>query len=308
MKKVIIALAISIVLLLSAKPSDAQTMECRESIKIFTSGTASLNYFDCGSGEPIILVHGSLGSMNGFDAQLPTLAQDFRVISYSRRYHPPNEPPKEGDVYSMQQHVDDLVHLIDELELAPVRLVGHSFGAYISLTLAVQHPHLVRSLVLAEPPVFSLLSRTAFGQAIIESFQRRVMIPSKHAFEQGDMEGGLRIFVDGITHPGSFDSMPEDVRNSFIQHIGPEFRLEMLTEPEEYMIPLTCEALENLEIPTLLMTGEMTSIGFVLLITGEIERCMDGEFYVMVPEADHGALSGNAVFFDDTYLSFLQEK
>ena len=115
--------SIVLILLLSANPSRAQTNECGESIKTFSAESAALNYFECGQGEPVILVHGSLGTMNGFDAQLPTLVQDFRVISYSRRYHPPNEPPKEGDVYSMQQHVDDLVNLINELELAPVRLV-----------------------------------------------------------------------------------------------------------------------------------------------------------------------------------------
>ena len=305
--KEISMLSVVLALLLTAKTSIAQTTECAQSIKTFNTDMGMLNYFDCGSGEPIVLVHGSLGSMNGFDGQLERLTQDFRVISYSRRYHPPNEPPQEGDVYSMQQHIDDLVHLIEELEVAPVRLVGHSFGAYISLTLAVQHPHLVRSLVLAEPPVLPLLSRTAIGQATLESFQRGVLIPSKQAFEQGDTQEGLKIFIDGISHPGFFDSVPEDVRKSLIQYIGPEFRLEMLTEPDVYMIPLTCEALEDLEIPTLLMTGEMTKIAFVLLITVELERCLEGESYVMVPEADHGALSGNAVFFNDTYVSFLKE-
>ena len=106
---------------------------------------------------------------------------------------------------------------------------------------------------------------------------------------------GLKLFIDGVTQPGSFDRIPEDARNSLIQNIGPEFRLEMLTEPDEYMIPITCEALEKMDIPTLLITGE-TSPAFFLLITGEIERCIDGESYVMVPEVGHGALAGNSVF------------
>ena len=207
----------------------------------------------------------------------------------------------------MQQHVDDLVNLINKLEVGPVRLVGHSFGAYISLVLAEQNPQLVRSLVLAEPPVLPLLSRTAVGHATLESFQKRVLIPSRAAFEQGDIELGLELFIDGVTKPGDFDKIPENAKNGLVQYVGPEFQLEMLTEPAEYMIPLSCDALEKLEIPTLLITGE-TSPAFFLLITAEIERCMNEETYVMVPEADHGALAGNSVFFNDVYLSFLYDK
>ena len=58
--------------------------------------------------------------------------------------------------------------------------------------LAVQNPHLVRSLVLAEPPVLPLLSRTAVGHATLESFQQRVIIPSRNAFEQGDAQNGTK--------------------------------------------------------------------------------------------------------------------
>ena len=47
----------------------------------------------------------------------------------------------------------DLAALIKALKLKHVNLVGTSMGAATALTMAVEYPKLVRSLVLAEPPL-----------------------------------------------------------------------------------------------------------------------------------------------------------
>ena len=57
----------------------------------------------------------------------------------------------------MIKQVDDLQALIRSLDAAPAHLVGHSYGAFLCLLLAIREPHLVRTLTLAEPPVTTLL-------------------------------------------------------------------------------------------------------------------------------------------------------
>src|SRR5688572_13285774 len=120
-----------------------------------TINGAVLEYQDHGGGDPVVLVHGSASDYRSWNAQMP-LSGRFRVISYSRRFHWPNEPIREGYDYSMTQHVADLGALLAALSAAPAHLVGHSYGAFVCLLLALREPHLVQTLVLAEPPVVTL--------------------------------------------------------------------------------------------------------------------------------------------------------
>ena len=45
---------------------------------------------ECGTGEPLVFVHGGLGYLRTFHRQVQTFAAHFRVIAYSRRLSPPN--------------------------------------------------------------------------------------------------------------------------------------------------------------------------------------------------------------------------
>ena len=43
-----------------------------------------------------------------------------------------------------------------------------------------------------------------------------------------------------------------------------------------------------------------------LLVTAELERCLEGERQVMVPDAGHGMFGQNATFFNQAVMAFLQ--
>ena len=268
---------------------------------------ATLHYFECGEGEPIVFVHGTLGDLNVFRPQAQTFATRFRVISYSRRYHPPNAPPRAQDVYALRAHVADLGALVKKLKATPAHLVASSYGAYIALALAVDHPELVRSLVLGEPPVLPLLSRTAVGEATRQSWLRRVVEPSRKAFESGNLEEGHRQFLNGVCGTACFDNVPQSVRTELVEKLAPELRAEMMTETAALMPPLDCGDLEKLKRPTLLVTGERSPAMF-LLITAELEGCLEGESQVMVPNAGHGMHGDNPTFYNQAVMAFLQRR
>jgi len=88
---------------------------------------------------------------------------------------------------------------------------------------------------------------------------------------------------------------------------APEFRSEMLTEPSRYFPPLACDALGRLKRPILLVSGER-SPAVLLLVTGELERCLEGESHVMVPDAGHGMHADNPAFYNQAVLSFLRRQ
>jgi pimeloyl-ACP methyl ester carboxylesterase len=197
--------------------------------------------------------------------------------------------------------------LITQLNASPAHLVANSYGAYIALALALDSPLLVRSLVLGEPPVFPLLSRTTVGEAAGESWGRRVIGPSREGFESGDLEAGLRPFFDAILGTGFFDRLPSSARSELVKKQAPELRSQFATERSAYMPSLGCESLGKLGRPTLLVTGERSPAVF-LLITAELERCLEGESHVMVPEAGHTPQKENAAFYNQAVVTFLQRR
>jgi len=166
------------------------------------------DYEQRGSGEPLVLVHGSASDYRTWEAQQDAFGQRFRTIRYSRRYHWPNEQIPEGADYSMREHVDDLEGLLRELDAAPAHLVGHSYGALVCLLLAMRAPKLVRTLVLAEPPAITLfvssqpqpqellkllLTRPRTALDILK-FGSQGVAPATKAIERGDREAALQAF------------------------------------------------------------------------------------------------------------------
>jgi pimeloyl-ACP methyl ester carboxylesterase len=119
-----------------------------------------LYFVEKGVGQPIVLIHGSLSDFRDWQFQIDKFAQAYHVISYSRRYAYPNQwIGNGGDDNTIPNNVVDLVELIiKRLSLGPAHIIGHSYGAFIALYLAFEHPDLVKKLVLGEPPVISLLT------------------------------------------------------------------------------------------------------------------------------------------------------
>src|SRR5215210_4932797 len=107
-----------------------------------------LHYIEEGRGEPLILLHGGQGDYRSWEPQIKAFSRQYRVISYSRRYHYPNSNPLIAENHSAYVEADDLAAFVRKLKLRRVHLVGTSIGAFTALMLAVKHPEMVRSLVL----------------------------------------------------------------------------------------------------------------------------------------------------------------
>ena len=121
---------------------------------------ASLEYSEEGHGEPLVFVHGSDSDYRTWHHQKESFSRFFRSIVYSRRYHWPNDEISEGTDYSMIEHVKDLQALLQSLNIPPVHPVGHSYGAFLSLVLAIRKPNLISTIVLSEPKVITLFVST----------------------------------------------------------------------------------------------------------------------------------------------------
>jgi pimeloyl-ACP methyl ester carboxylesterase len=115
------------------------------------TATANVNgttiaYSEQGSGPPMILLHGGLGSGATWQPVATRLADRFRVITPDSRGHGRSRNP--GGALSYSLLADDVAGLITELELDHPVVAGWSDGGQIALELAVRHPQAAAALVI----------------------------------------------------------------------------------------------------------------------------------------------------------------
>jgi pimeloyl-ACP methyl ester carboxylesterase len=106
----------------------------------------NLYYETHGSGRPLILLHGGLGSGEMFGPVLPLLAERRQVVAVDLQGH--------GRTADIDRPIDvrlmagDIAALIDHLRLATPDVVGYSLGGGVALQTAAQYPTKVRRLVM----------------------------------------------------------------------------------------------------------------------------------------------------------------
>jgi pimeloyl-ACP methyl ester carboxylesterase len=105
------ALLASSLLLLSSEQAFGQGPR---STKVMV-GDVELHYIEQGQGQVVILLHGGQGDYRAWPSLIEALAPRYRVISYSRRYHWPNENPLIVTNHSALVDADDLAGLIATL-------------------------------------------------------------------------------------------------------------------------------------------------------------------------------------------------
>jgi len=108
-----------------------------------------LHYQEAGDGPPLVLVHGSAVDGGTWDAVVPALAREHRVITYDRRgYGRSAHKP----VRDHRLHAADLVAVLEQVAARPATVIGWSSGGNVALAAATRHPGLFSSLVIVEAP------------------------------------------------------------------------------------------------------------------------------------------------------------
>ena len=194
-----------------------------------------------GTGAPLVIVHGAWTDHTAFDAVVEPLSRSFTVIRYDRRGHSRSEyrgpAPRRRDE-------DDLAELIELLGLGAVHLLGTSYGGCIALGLATRRPDLVRSVLAHEPPVLGLVP-DADAQALVARVQEQLAA--------GDVAGGTRrFFEEGVLGPGSWDRLPETLRNAAMGNA--QTFIDLREDPDWATLDL--DALSRLRRPVMITIGE----------------------------------------------------
>ena len=100
-----------------------------------------------GSGPPLVLLHGALMTIEGFGEILPSLAESRQVIAIEQQAH-----GRTADIdrpFGYEQMTDDTAALLQQLGIEQADFFGYSMGGGLALQIAIDHPDLVRKLVVA---------------------------------------------------------------------------------------------------------------------------------------------------------------
>lgn len=99
-----------------------------------------------GRGEPLLLLHGGLGSIDMFAPILPALAENRQVLAVDLHGH--GRTALGERTISLPDMGDDLALVLEQLGYDQVDVIGYSLGGGVALRLAIQHPERVRRLVV----------------------------------------------------------------------------------------------------------------------------------------------------------------
>lgn len=109
-----------------------------------------LHYLDSGGDKtPLLLMHGLTANAHAFDGLIKAgLSDFFRVISVDLRGRGLSDKPSKG--YTMKDHAQDMLGLMDALGFSKISLGGHSFGGLLTFYMGYHHADCVEKMVILD--------------------------------------------------------------------------------------------------------------------------------------------------------------
>jgi pimeloyl-ACP methyl ester carboxylesterase len=260
-------------------------------------------YVEEGAGAPLLLVHGALSDLRFWAPQMQAFGRCYRAIAVGLRHHWPERWDGAGDDFTTERHAEDVAAFAAALGSGPVRLVGHSRGGYVAFRVARRFPDRVRALVLAEPGGeldASLWPRPAPAEATAPPIS---FGGAAERIREGDIDGGLAVFVDALGGPDAWEGLSERSRQAMRDNAG-----TLLGQLRERRPPFTRVDVEAIGAPTLLIGAERSLPAYARILDA-LERSLKDVRRVTIPGASHPMNHGNpAAAFNAAVLDFLASR
>ena len=231
-------------------------------------------YFETyGKGEPLLLAHGGLATIESMHEQITRFSGERRVIVPERREHG-RSPVVEGPL-SYADMADDMIALLDFLEIQRTDIFGWSDGGIVALDMAMRFPDRVGKIAI-------------FG--------------SNYHFD--GVEDGLD---DSLGDPASEEIAPMRVMYEAVSpnpDRWPEF-FEKITTMWRTEPQYTESQLATIDAPTLVMVGEFDAV--LPEHTESLARAIPDSQLEILPGATHFAPLDDADRVNDLLSSFLNK-
>ena len=226
-----------------------------------------------GPGPSLVLAHGFGDDGACFASFMQRFGEDQDIVAIDARGHGGSALPEDGDG-SPQALADDVLAVMDALGLRAPILCGHSMGALTVLGVAALRPERASALVLEDPP---------------PRWQADALSPS----DEAAWRSGTRGWLEGL-RPLGVEAIVAQQRRAAPTwpevDLAPWARSKLafdlaFIERRELRLSGPVIALENVTMPTLLVTGDPALGG---LVTPEAAA----DFRARVPQAELSRIEG----------------
>src|SRR2546427_6074337 len=212
----------------------------------------NLPYEESGQGLPLVFVHEFAGDHRSWHLQMRFFSRRYRAITFNARGYPPSDVPDDAKAYSQDRAGEDIRGLLDGLKIAKAHVCGLSMGGYATLHFGLKHADRALSLVVAGAGYGSVPGDR-------EKFRRDTEVVARR-LEEGGMERTAEMYARGPTRVQFMEKDPFGWREFHAQLAEGSARGHALTQRGVQMLrPSILDlgpALEKLEVPTLIMTGD----------------------------------------------------
>ncbi len=251
-------------------------------------------------GDVLLLLHGFTGSTQNWQPHTAVFQQQYTILTIDILGHGRSASPADENVYQMENVAADIIHLLDQLKIAQVHLLGYSMGGRLALYLALHYPDRFRTLVLesASPGL-----ETAFAQ------QER--IEKDNSLADWIEENGIDAFVnrwEQLPLWASQKQLSDEQRITLRQQRrqnNPTGLANSLRGMGTGRQPNLWPKLHSLRIPTLLLSGEHDT-KFVGINQQMVTQIPNAQLKI-IPQAGHTVHLEQPAAFQQTILQFLQE-
>ena len=254
-----------------------------------------LTYTDTGEGDLVLLLHGGGVDHRMWDDQVGVLAARHRVVVPDLRGH--------GEASTLDapgRHCDDVAALVRHLDAGPAVLVGLSMGGGAATDTALEHPDLVRAIVVSGTATSVPTFTDPWVLAILQEWQRAILERDAAAYVEASLA-----FCAGPTR--SLDEVAGDtvqrcrqmLTDTLARHASPD---AVMPEPVH-----DAEArLGEIEVPVLALCGGLDSPDHRDMGRRLAAGVRDGR-YAEVPGAAHYPNLERPELWDAAVQAFLEE-
>ncbi|WP_156252338.1 alpha/beta fold hydrolase [Pseudactinotalea terrae] len=251
-------------------------------------GDVTLNVADEGDGAPIVLLHGWSYDLHLWDTLTPRLLEEgWRVIRVDLRGH--GRSPAAGP-YSFTQLSHDVEAVLAEMTAQRPVLLGLSLGGFLSMRHAIEHPTVIRGVVLADTWTTPIPSDAEMAATLPESARD----PAALAQWWSDRRGGDAVVAADPTLRAARDRFAQLDADGLRHAIAACAEREPVTEVE----------LASIMVPALVIAGEHDRLFTPSMHASMAEAIPDARLHV-IPDAGHISVSDAPDEFIRAVLAFL---
>jgi pimeloyl-ACP methyl ester carboxylesterase len=193
--------------------------------------TLDLHRWQTGAGSAVVCLHETGTTGEVWRPLADAIAGQLRTVAYDRRGWGESPAPEPYVGTTVEEHAEDAVRLIAEVDAGPAVLCGAGFGGVVALDLLARHPNLTRGAALIEPPLLAFLpDATEVLSDDVGALRTRIAAEGPSAGVDLYLSGSLRALGPGAERlPANFGAAAAERPFSLFAELGavPAWRLPL---------------------------------------------------------------------------------